>query len=190
MLLRKLGYYGNSYHETCHLWQWCAFYWQRHRRRASQTWSRTLCLKRTADFHTPHMCTPLLLCCLHIYRKTPCQHIQRTNIKGWYSLQCFAVYSYIIRKHWAPCWLDSIHGIWIHKLISLKQVHQVIMSRHEPISKVKKVYRETHHILPFFNKSMLKMSTAFYSAVTFCIYKKIMVIRAPAFCKLASIIFY
>lgn len=100
--LRKSGYYGNSYHETCHLWQWCAFYWQRHRRRASQTWSRTLCLKRTADFHTPHMCTPPPLCCLHIYRKTPCQHIQRTNMKGWYSLHSFDVYSYIIRKHWAP----------------------------------------------------------------------------------------
>lgn len=72
----------------------------------------------------------------------------------------------------------------------IKKVHQVNMARHEPISKVKRVYRETHHILPFFNKPMLKMSTAFYSAVTFCNYNKIMVIRAPAFCKLASIIFY
>lgn len=109
--VKEIGYYGNSYHVTCHLWRWCAFYWWHRRRRASQTWSRTWCLKKTADFHTPHMCTPPLLCCLHIYQKTPCQHIQRTNIKGWYSLQSFDVDSYIIRKHWAPCWLDSVHGI-------------------------------------------------------------------------------
>lgn len=32
---------------------------------------------------------------------------------------------------------------------------------------------------------MLKMSTAFYSAVTFCNYNLITVKRAPAFCKIA-----
>lgn len=66
----------HTHHATCHLWWWYASCWRRRRRQASRTWSRTLCQRRTADCHTPHMCTHLPLCYLRIYQKMPCQHTQ------------------------------------------------------------------------------------------------------------------